>query len=374
MSVFVFGAFAAPTATSKASPHSIAREYFTHHPNFELERTLGNGIGGIAFQFKENIQNKGLIRWAVKFALYESQVYNLEKEIRLLQTLRGALHIAQLRAANNDLRSPTTGPRTRQVALITELVKNLSLQDFVDRFLQQFRDQPAVIWPNRLLWYIFLCCASQAFHILPRSNVINIGATCSSCPVTRIACALAFPPNQRDDDTELSLEEPSTYQSNDQKARAIFHGDFGNWNNLIFGDTEQSQREHNIFPILKLIDFGEAKTDLKDISLPNPLAQVGTITQANLYEIGWLMKRLTDVYNEYDLIHLPNADQALYDLVARCTHNEAAQRPSLEELSNTIETKLGLEESDGQVSFVGNESDQELERIVRECVLTGSTT
>ncbi|KAH6651876.1 hypothetical protein BKA67DRAFT_537725 [Truncatella angustata] len=117
--------------------------------------------------------------------------------------------------------------------VVMELLPNGTVEDFVTKATYYMETELIQHLPNRLLWRFFLCCKDI------QSNVV------------RMMIGMAFPheqvageaPQLEDFPAGLSTEGPFT------------HIDL-HIGNVMIGDFIPTEPEHEISPIMKLIDFG----------------------------------------------------------------------------------------------------------------------
>ncbi|RYP43487.1 hypothetical protein DL768_009904 [Monosporascus sp. mg162] len=164
----------------------------------------------------------------------------------------------------------------------------------------------------------------------------------------------------------------------------------------VVGDLFPNEAEHNMSPIFKLIDFGDAKTlDARASNDPDErrLGEKVGIAR-NIYDIGLVMMLLaTGTLDEdesfgsetLNLLDFPliatSANRALADaamdndlkcLISWCIAKKPAQRPSLESLHNLCQTAL-----EGRTAaFYANdltlgphETDEQLRSFVQDMIL-----
>ncbi|KAI1205129.1 uncharacterized protein F4807DRAFT_444127 [Annulohypoxylon truncatum] len=164
----------------------------------------------------------------------------LRDEKEYLQQVRGGMHMVQV----IDLQDHPLAPdRFRWEWTALEWLPNGTIGTFVARAklhgLQRL--------PNRLLWRFFLC-------------------------MIRSCCGLAWPRNRQDNLVEIELPiegvEPGGLAHNDLHSENVLLGDFG------YG-------EHNISPILKIIDFG--------LTSEYEPGEREAAKNTNLFELGMLM-------------------------------------------------------------------------------------
>ncbi|KAI0006470.1 hypothetical protein F4779DRAFT_21894 [Xylariaceae sp. FL0662B] len=192
-----------------------------------------------------------------------------------------------------------------------------------------------VIWddlplPNRVLWGFFAC-------------------------LLRMCIAMAWPDRGVEGAPFANEQFPENWKDipMTQLAHCDMHQD-----NILLGDLYPPGDEHNLIPILKLIDFSEAKI------IPDP-TRLGLGVKRNIYDIGRIMrmlitcdrtadpepKKVVVPYNlatkevlsasaSIDKPEYPNLDDDLRGLVMRCTAVDIEDRPTLPELANTIQWNL----------------------------------
>ncbi|KAH9906358.1 hypothetical protein F4778DRAFT_725551 [Xylariomycetidae sp. FL2044] len=187
----------------------------------------------------------------------------LAKERQFLEGLKWAQHIVKLVL-------PSTDPLMRRILgtkplylgtneyIFMEFLENGSVRNLIYRA----REEGIKYLPNQILWRIFLC-------------------------LIRACVALAYPPGQPDGlDPQPIIEEPQAGQ-----ASTLIHADLHEAN-VMFGPwtlpqaplpPELEMTEHDIVPILKMIDFGAA------MEWPgNNSTQARSVAQ-NLFDIGEIM-------------------------------------------------------------------------------------
>lgn len=99
-----------------------------------------------------------LRKLAVKFGNSRLDDVDLRREIGVLNQLRGSAHIVQIVAAE-DIPVPVDsssgnqkGKRLKRPVLVTEYLQNGTLDEFMNRVIDNGHEVP-----NRILWSIFLC-------------------------------------------------------------------------------------------------------------------------------------------------------------------------------------------------------------------------
>ncbi|KAI1631052.1 hypothetical protein F4809DRAFT_658582 [Biscogniauxia mediterranea] len=311
---------------------------------FKADALLGGGLRGSAWRYQELRDGQVVGRFVVKYAKHPVAMPTIEKEIRIIQRLRGHAHIAQPILDRGKMRSippgahPVDVPQGTSVYVVTEYLKNGSL----DRFLQRARRRMDPI-PNRILWFIFRCRVP---------------------PPAPIATTIE----------QLPLFEPTTgshYQ--------IYHGDLQNLLNLMFGDLDAS--EHALVPILKAIDFGESEDDFAAFQascLPSGVT-AATLTQGNIRDIGVVMQMAISYASgprAAFLAQRPNLDPELYDLVVACAAPDHARRPTLARLHARVQDAVACKT--GPAAFPGRphaarESDEAIRQYLREVMYSADT-
>ncbi|KAH8165969.1 hypothetical protein CIB48_g2292 [Xylaria polymorpha] len=125
--------------------------FFEHHRHqFEYVQYLSNGITGVSC--KVRIKNTGgrTQYFVVKRALQENKQLGLERELRTLELLRGSQHILQLFYIPSNLNNPLID--APGLTIFTEWIESGTLRDFLVRIM----DQPRPL-PNRMLLEFFKC-------------------------------------------------------------------------------------------------------------------------------------------------------------------------------------------------------------------------
>ncbi|KAI0470008.1 kinase-like domain-containing protein [Xylariaceae sp. FL0804] len=348
--------------------HERLRRYFEqdNHARFEFEGL--HGSGGQASVYK--VRYKCVMTKSLVLKLADpgkmSDAEGILRERNTLKRLAGCRHITQMRDIPDD---PLESSRADVgwTWLYLEAIENGSLGSLMLRA----KEAGLTSLPNRLLWRLFLC-------------------------IIRACIAMAWPRNSPDENetTRVQLSLPTGITHND------FHGD-----NLMFGPLMEAP-EHDLTPILKLIDFG-----LAEIRERKRHAEYATGEQNNVEDIGIIMATLIFLQTdskwaaetiEVDLSRLrrasdvpspargllaewsmhphadpcPHVDLDLRRVVAACMAEDAAVRPSLAELetwaySEVCNTAPAYFVADGGAAF---ESDDAIRRIVQLCIFDARTT
>ncbi|KAI1492911.1 hypothetical protein F5X96DRAFT_690080 [Biscogniauxia mediterranea] len=343
--------------SSRPPPHSSL--------TFKADALLGGGLRGSAWRFQELRDGKVVGRFVVKYAKHPVAMPTIEKEIRIIQRLRGHAHIAQPILDRGKMRSippsahPVDVPQGTSVYVVTEYLKNGSL----DRFLQRARRRADPI-PNLLRMVIGMA----------RPSTTTTSTTSSSATPSFFGGG-GVPPPSTTTIEQLPLFEPTTgshYQ--------IYHGDLQNLLNLMFGDLDAS--EHALVPILKAIDFGESEDDFAAFQascLPSGVT-AATLTQGNIRDIGVVMQMAISYVAEPRAAFLaqrPNLDPELYDLVTACAAADHRRRPTLARLHARVQDAVARK--NGPAAFAGRphaarESDAAIREYLREVLYSADTT
>ncbi|RYP31415.1 hypothetical protein DL767_005772 [Monosporascus sp. MG133] len=345
---------------------------------FTFIERISEGGAGETFLFSENDETGGQIRRVVvKVALFEDNEPSIRNELHWLKMMRNSRHIVDgIEVDQSGLDSPI---------LVTEYLAHGALYDM----------QRRVIWtgrkvPNRFLWRIFLC-------------------------LTKAAMGMAYStPWNRD---YLGDEFPNVPRQQ-QEPRTLIHGDLHTGNILIGmeslewrfspyhvhaqeyvakgSDLFPNEAEHNMSPIFKMIDFGDAETlDARASNDPDERRLGEKIGIArNIYDIGLVMMLLaTGTLDEdessgsetLNLLDFPliatSANSALADaamdndlkcLISWCIAKKPAQRPSLESLHNLCQTALEGRTAafyENDLTLGPYETDEQLRSFVQDMIL-----
>ncbi|KAI0024018.1 kinase-like domain-containing protein [Xylariomycetidae sp. FL0641] len=319
-------------------------KYFSDRNQFQYGRTLQGGAAGncITFRRSSNGQTREIV---VKVPNDDDEyvIDAIKNEHERLWLLRHADHIVRLLVLSPD---PLKGSQNGMTAfpafyIIMEYLPNGTLE----RLIEKLRNQDTAI-PNRVLWGIFLC-------------------------LVRASVAMGFPPEGEGQREEIRPgQDPSPFAHRDLHGR-----------NLVFGDTDGSA-EHDLFPILKLIDFDNA-TDMGEVEdfdrddydrfdrpygferLRSP-GQRSHGADQNVFDIGQVMSELLTLTQYSDpeeraarcrqnVRRLPkDFDRSLRELVLRCLAVNPRNRPTLEELLNATKAAV-LRETPEAVPATSNQ-------------------
>ncbi|KAH8160944.1 hypothetical protein CIB48_g7302 [Xylaria polymorpha] len=350
--------------------------FSTRRSRYEFEKISGQGGSGIALCFRDREAGPdGFPRFIVK-AVVLGENREITNEIRWLEKLQWAEHIVTpLKLDPDPVYTLFENPY-----IIIEYIENGTLE----AFLRKRRVAGLGRLPNRVMWAIFLCpCLAMANPPPP----INPRA----------------PTEKR---SEMLPIDASTRTAGD-----LIHSDM-NLGNLMFGDRlshsiprgQPTNTEHRLVPILKLIDFGEARevtapetlprrreydrklnlvarmendlANLQNMGKPPKFRSVGT--DMNILEIGVVMGRLItndltnpgagvlrelmdELRDNIAAVPDPSLDSDLFSLVARCLACDPNLRPRLSQLLDLLEYYTANKTYDG----VMEESDFSINRMIQ---------
>ncbi|KAI1339529.1 hypothetical protein F5Y15DRAFT_382847 [Xylariaceae sp. FL0016] len=230
------------------------RTYFENHHGLQYVRALGKGAAAGTLLFEEldrtqpRTKQRGVV---VKYAFAEQHNKDrivdreLRDELGWLGWLRGAEHIVQLVSLDTDV-DQDVHPRP---VFVMEYLEYGSIKNLCERFVAIQRQVP-----NRILWGALLCCKGIEIPEIPHrsspdgcATLIVLNLTCSV--VTRACIAMDYPPWRYGERETI----PSATAPLD-----IIHGDLHD-ENVMIGSLFPRDGEHGLAPLLKLIDFGNAK-------------------------------------------------------------------------------------------------------------------
>ncbi|KAI0010248.1 kinase-like domain-containing protein [Xylariaceae sp. FL0662B] len=339
------------------------RQYFSDKNRFKWERTLEPGGFGFLACFRERNPATGNVRrFVVKCPQDiddDEDIESLNREKTWLGVLKDARHIVNPIAISNNPLLPRKVTRQgfTHPHIIIEYIENGTLGDFLERCGD--RDIP-----NRILWRIFLC-------------------------LIRACVAMAYPPRAG------QREEPRA----NVVPNKLAHGDM-HLENFMFGGLDMNDLEHNLVPILKLIDFGLASDEEGDkprlnrqvyekfdkelefyrYNQPNGVRNSGI--NANVIGIGMTMSALIhgmDTLEESPCREamqeeLPSLDNDLQLLILRCLAVDSKNRPTLQELVtkayNAVLTRDAAFYNRMNLPNKADETDATIRRIVQNYILS----
>ncbi|KAH8156800.1 hypothetical protein CIB48_g11445 [Xylaria polymorpha] len=276
----------------------------------------------------------------------------------------------------NDV-TPTKDPLARQFPGIRSHHMDIddwlylecgTVKRFVDRAIEL-----RIQFPNRLLWRFFLC-------------------------LVRMCIAMGWPaekPEEEDPQPVTEVVKGRTYGG-------LIHGDMHD-QNIMFGDfiPNDPDMEHEITPIMKLIDLGCMRMVKKDRdamreAVRENLFDIGIImvqfvtlsseTARNIYpsetlatkfrlspDSQELMTNANVILPNENFNPYPNLDKALRSLICSCLATRPENRPAASILANVVTTYI--ENRDGQFyasrGFPG-ESDDDIQSIIQKLIFNAS--
>ncbi|KAK8878985.1 kinase-like domain-containing protein [Apiospora arundinis] len=338
---------------------SEVRDHFNdQQPRFVYEDVAGQGSFGTTYRVREKLPDGGTRRLAVKRAL-DGEEDVLRNEIRWLEELAGSGHIVRIVASHDGVKKQGKIARwARRLSLrtsrgssnIKESLEGLKgpvlMMEYLDNGdlaqLYYRTIKYGLVVPNKVLWSIFLC--------QPRLEEVP------------------------GDGTTPSL---------------LDHGDLHMGNGDI---ASPSNSEHELVPVLKLIDFGQAKEN--EDAVQENLFNISKI-MINLIarKVVQVQKTVTDYegFRTYATEILPpplqsegggtgykcaDLDPELRDLVARCLAQDPSERPGLAEMLRTIQpaaagktaTAMAASSSPPGGSSNANETDDAIRAFLQKAL------
>ncbi|KAI1798566.1 hypothetical protein F4811DRAFT_569683 [Daldinia bambusicola] len=380
---------------------NILRDYFSYDPDqrFHLEKAIGAGANGIAWRVKyiDPPVTRRLILKIDKTGVMEgfggkgdgratsvdmngplqagtNHIVNEKHALNILRKARHIVHLVEPEDDPLDADIKDLDPHDLTGWLFIEYLENGTLCDFVTKYMELYEEPLA----NRILWRFFLClirsCIAMAYP--PGGQGYNLTET--------------VPPNRR--------------------ARRIRHGDMHDENVMFGALSSGNDVEHNLTPILKLIDFGEA------LEFSETPENVYRGEKENVFSIGLLMVELisldrTESMNlmsgEGDWVgdyqarpnqppmrvapgfllpdpnlpgnsNYPHVDQDLFGLVMACTAVDARNRPPLAELERQAVHAVRTRNHQYYQNKNGNlalpESDESIKGIIADILFNARTS
>ncbi|KAI1479381.1 hypothetical protein F4774DRAFT_123395 [Daldinia eschscholtzii] len=269
---------------SEGGAEAVARRikaFFDRNNRFRWDGIIGSGANGSVYKVTYNNQSR-LTTMAVKICHIDvdlegnksydeededegEEVQQLLNEKLWLKRLRNCHHIIQSFEVDDDPLANTPAdlpPHRMQSWIFTEYIENGPLMRLVERHLKQYEGE---LFPCRLLWRFFMClirfCLEMAYWDAQQAGRVNIET----------------------DALESLRRFPLGFLGHKDLSR----------NNIAVGDLlpEVQHPEHDITPILKLLDFGTA--DVMDPGNPRSLDGFGRNGyQRNISDIGEVMEYL----------------------------------------------------------------------------------
>ncbi|ETS78166.1 hypothetical protein PFICI_10228 [Pestalotiopsis fici W106-1] len=361
----------------------LLKAYFDNDgkKRFQFQKAMGAGASGLAWLIKFNPaggfpnEKKIILKTNIENALTEKDYVEgssykakldkgMEKEVNMLKKLRFARHIARILEIGDDpLQTPfPLRPHRNEISFYMECLPNGQLYDFLERVIDS--DDISHL-PNRVLWRMFLC-------------------------LIRACIGMQWPPEDPGDGS--AVKERVRASAHEAK---ITHGDMHN-GNIMIDDFTLDEDEHDLFPALKLIDFGMATEDPSDLNVEDEnVWDIGLIMMTAItLEHGWIhtyrfnptvKTKLTPGGPEYDTVAtgllpdedditkadpVPWLDNDLRALVCACLAKSDHHRPKVVTLataaSKAVETYDAMHYmNQGSRDFM-LEGDSAIKAIVRE--------
>ncbi|ETS87414.1 hypothetical protein PFICI_01242 [Pestalotiopsis fici W106-1] len=310
------------------------KEYFSSNPNYVYEKSLGNGANGIAWLCsRAGGAGPQTQKFVMKRAMDEEADAGLETEIQTLELLTGSPHNLQMVTLADLLGSKDfpSGP-----TLITEYLPNGTL----GRLLERLNKRGSTV-PNRLLWRVFLC-------------------------LIKACIALAHPPQWPGNDKL----PPEVWPAGTDPTAHICHSDL-HIENVVFGELDGS--EHDLVPILKVIDFGCAdRYDLKDEQQKKEYESL-KIDHTNVFSMGCCKTFAGALFEKgSSQITNPKLDSDLAVLVARCLSDEVATQPNLRNMAIGTATAIRVRT---EAHYVGRpeETDESIRQLLKAVMFDAET-
>ncbi|KAI2641202.1 hypothetical protein GGS21DRAFT_362610 [Xylaria nigripes] len=349
------------------------------HNRFTTEKLIGQGSWGFTLQMLMRSADRSgpvptvkLTRFVMKRSLASVGEKNILTEIDALNRLRGSMHIAQPSHILDSPRWNRAVASLKGPVLLMDWIENGLLCDFTKKNAES--NEPL---PNRLLWFLFLC-------------------------LCRMVVALTWPPRDlgvRVPQGLLALEAipPRNERGQRPPKSRLVHGDF-HYRNIMIDKHEPN--EHNLFPVLKLIDFGMSRDVPVRAGEPEDL-----IVKTNIKTMGEVMlgllrgnvrggpgmmditykgipKTIRSFATDLDKLspsygapphmvaehqnRMDNLDPDIRSLVAACLAVNVADRPDIEELISIVE-RNARDKTPADYSnyrYSGNETDYAIKTIL----------
>ncbi|KAI1337322.1 hypothetical protein F5Y15DRAFT_425908 [Xylariaceae sp. FL0016] len=299
----------------------------------------------------------------------------MQEEKKWLKVLGWALHVVKIIEPPSDPLAqtfPGVRPHCMDVNhwLHMEWLENGVLKTFVQRAFEEGLQPPL---PNRLLWRLLMC-------------------------LIRMCIAMAWPPERPDEEDPAQIFERA---ETTKPRRRLIHGDMHNENIMIGTLLPHAGSEHDLTPVLKLIDLGSMTEEDE-----HPSNEESAIAQ-NLFEVGALILSLATL-EDVDMgdlfmsnyptfttrrggppirtaarqllpdvsgrVPVPGLDGDLRNIICRCLTPDEDQRPKVRPLANLV---LGaIDQRDEKWyedrGYSGDESDEHIRGIVDQLIFNTS--
>ncbi|KAI1455459.1 hypothetical protein F4805DRAFT_476654 [Annulohypoxylon moriforme] len=232
------------------------RRYIDMDPRFTYHSFIAAGSYGSThrIQYKNPKTQRQTDYVVKKAAASPSGRQSMREEREFLKRLRGGRHVVRLLNLPEDPLS-VYGMEGEWIAL--EWLPNGTLE----RFVQRARAAGFTRLPNRLLWRFFLC-------------------------LIRGLCAINWPRGREDAHVETEIPRPN------EPGSKLTHNDLHD-GNILMGDF--SSGEHNMTPLLKIIDYGLMGEEYFATDAEEQAVRV------NVHEMGQRMMELMVVDDQFEL-------------------------------------------------------------------------
>ncbi|KAK8052899.1 hypothetical protein PG996_012200 [Apiospora saccharicola] len=314
----------------------IRKHFNSQQPRFAYEGVAGRGSYGMTYRVREKLPQGDGRQLAVKRALEgeEEELAGYEHIVRIVASHDGAkkqggfarwARRLSSRGSKADVRESLVG--LKGPVLMIEYLKNGDLAQLHYRTTKY-----DLVVPNRALWSILLC-------------------------LVRACIAMAYPRNA-DENAEPRLEE---IPGDGAKPSNLDHGDLHMGN----GDIgSPSGNEHQLVPILKLIDFGQAKENEHAVQenlfkvskiMINLIARKVVQVDKTVFDYKGYRTYATEILPPHpeDLDHdykYASLDPRLRDLIARCLAQDPGERPGLAEMLRVVQAAAAGVDPDTEVA------------------------
>ncbi|KAI1411296.1 hypothetical protein F5Y13DRAFT_191572 [Hypoxylon sp. FL1857] len=285
--------------------------YFKQNRRLKYIGVAGLGTHGGALLFREfDDEGRPVRRIIVKYPINDDGEAHIRNEEMCLRLMRGSEHVVQLLSLPGaEINVLGTGKRP---TIALEFMEHGDAH----QLRQRLANADITVAPSRLLWRIFLCLIRQCV-------------------------AMAYPPNGGDN-APITPDE-----IRDGVAPFALTQNSPHPGNIVFGDLS-ADFEHNLVPLVKLIDFGRGQVEqdpyyahflrirgaaylLMCCALPtmdlNDLRIRDYDTPARYTTVSG---ELIETFAHFTFLNTENMDYALRDVVAMCLHGQYV--PPLEQI------------------------------------------
>ncbi|KAI2625040.1 kinase-like domain-containing protein [Hypoxylon sp. NC1633] len=339
-----------------AEARSIRHYFEQDTTHFRYMGMVGYGGTSVVVQVKHRRRwwdNRPSRMFVVKRPFRPGQEEAIINEDRILRRLRGAEHIVQPYRVVHA-RNPLKDAPGRSILM--EYVQHGSLGDFIAR-----RREWGHELPNRVLSRLFMC-------------------------LVRFCIAMAYPPRYPRGAVAMEERIPRHRAEREDKYQLV-HSDLHPWN-ILFGDIMSHRWEHDLTPIMKLIDFERA-----GVMVDRRGENLGVKT--NIFNVGLTMRSIItghiDMYPPASPVTIrvrgadqvinshasfsnrqyPNLDEDIETLVIQCCAVDPNQRPTLERLSERVRREVETKNADYYRDFHRGryESDHRVKDLIQRLIL-----